>query len=60
MAVTIKNKQEIDVLREGGKRLAFILEEVGKATKAGVSTLDLDKLAQKLVEEGGDLSLIHI
>jgi len=54
MAVTIKNKQEIDVLREGGKRLAFILEEVGKATKAGVSTLQLDDLAQKLVEEGGD------
>jgi methionyl aminopeptidase len=54
MAVTIKTKEEIEVLREGGKRLAFILEEVGKATKAGVSTLDLDKLAQKLVEEGGD------
>jgi methionyl aminopeptidase len=54
MAVTIKTKEEIEVLREGGKRLAFILEEVGKATKAGVSTLDLDKLAQKLIEEGGD------
>ena len=54
MAVTIKTKEEIEILREGGKRLAFILEEVGKATKAGVSTLDLDNLAQKLVKEGGD------
>ena len=54
MAVTIKTKEEIDILREGGKRLAFILEEVGKATKAGVSTLELNELAQKLVEEGGD------
>ena len=54
MAVTIKTKEEIEILREGGKRLAFILEEVGKATKAGVSTLELDNLAQKLVEEGGD------
>jgi methionyl aminopeptidase len=56
MAVTIKTKEEIDILREGGKRLAFILAEVARATKAGVSTLDLDNLAQKLVEEGGDKS----
>ncbi len=54
MAVTIKTKEEIEILREGGKRLAFILEEVGKATKAGVSTLELNELAQKLVEESGD------
>jgi methionyl aminopeptidase len=54
MAVTIKTKEEIDILREGGKRLAFILAEVGKATVAGVSTKSLDDLARKLVEEGGD------
>ena len=54
MAVTIKTKEEIEILREGGKRLAFILEEVGKATKAGVSTLELDNLARRLTEEGGD------
>jgi methionyl aminopeptidase len=56
MAVTIKTKEEIEILREGGKRLAFILTEVGKAAQVGVSTLELDNLAQKLVEEGGDKS----
>jgi methionyl aminopeptidase len=56
MAVTIKTKEEIEILREGGKRLAFILAEVAKAVKVGVSTLDLDNLAKKLVEEGGDKS----
>jgi methionyl aminopeptidase len=56
MAVTIKTKEEIDILREGGKRLAYILAEVGMAVKDGVSTLDLDNLARKLVEEGGDKS----
>ena len=54
MAVTIKTTEEIEILREGGKRLAFILAEVGKAAVAGVSTLDLDNLARKLAEEGGD------
>lgn len=51
MAVTIKTKAEIDVLREGGKRLAFILHEISKAAKPGVSTLELDNLARKLVAE---------
>ena len=54
MAVTIKTKEEIDILREGGKRLADILAEVAKSVKAGVSTEDLDNLARKLAIEGGD------
>jgi methionyl aminopeptidase len=56
MAVTVKTKEEIEILREGGARLAFILAEVAKASVAGASTLDLDNLAKKLVEEGGDKS----
>ncbi len=56
MAVTIKTKEEIEILREGGKRLAFILAEVKKAVKPGVSTADLDKLARELIEQGGDKS----
>jgi len=56
MAVSIKTEEEIEILREGGKRLAFILQTVAEATKVGVSTLDLDNLAKKLVEEGGDKS----
>jgi len=54
MSVTIKTPEEIEILREGGKRLAYILHEVAKAVKPGVSTLELNKLAIKLVEENGD------
>jgi len=54
MSATIKTKEEIEILREGGKRLAFILAEVGKAAVAGVSTKSLDDLARKLTDEGGD------
>jgi len=53
--ITIKTKEEINILREGGKRLAFILQEVGKAALPGVSTFDLDKLATKLAREKGDI-----
>ncbi len=54
--VTIKTKEEIAILKEGGKRLAFILDEVGKACKPGVSTSELNDLADKLARENGDVS----
>jgi len=52
--ITIKSKEEIAILREGGKRLAFILNEVGKAVKPGVSTAELNDLVNKLADERGD------
>ncbi len=52
--VTIKTKEEIAILREGGKRLAFILVELKNAVKPGVSTSDLNLLADKLAKEKGD------
>lgn len=54
MAITIKTKEEIDILREGGKRLSFIMSELIKIIKPGISTLELDKLAYKLATRDGD------
>lgn len=51
----IKTAEEIVLLRESGKRLAFVLQEVKKATKAGVTTAELDALAEKLIRAGGDV-----
>lgn len=56
MSATIKTAKEIEILRAGGRRLAFILAELKKAIRPGVSTADLDILARKLVDEGGDRS----
>lgn len=58
--VTIKTQEEIEILREGGKRLAFILRELEKMVAPGVSTKALDDRARELALEGGDeLSLLH-
>jgi methionyl aminopeptidase len=54
MAIRIKTPKDIEILREGGKRHAFILNEVARAVKPGISTLELENLAMKLVAEGGD------
>ena len=52
--ITIKKPEEIALLREGGKRLAFILQELAKAVRVGGSAKELDVLAEKLAKEGGD------
>ncbi|MBI5134323.1 MAG: type I methionyl aminopeptidase [Candidatus Taylorbacteria bacterium] len=54
MAVKLKTPEHIAVLREGGKRHAFILSEVSKAVRPGVSTKDLDDMTARLIAEGGD------
>lgn len=41
-------------MKEGGKRHAFILSEIAKIVKPGISTQVLEDLARKLIEEGGD------
>lgn len=50
----IKTKEEIAILREGGKRLARVLSAVRDAVKPGVTTRELDQLAERLMREGGD------
>ncbi|MFZ2303194.1 MAG: type I methionyl aminopeptidase [Minisyncoccia bacterium] len=50
----IKTKEEIEIIREGGKRLARILSAIRDAIKPGVTTGELDKLAEKLMRDGGD------
>lgn len=55
----IYSKEDIDILREGGRRLALILEEVAAQVKPGVTTTELDALAEKRIrEEGGEPSFL--
>lgn len=53
MGVNIKTTQEIAIMREAGKKLASIMEEIGKEVVVGKKTSDLDKLAEKLVFDSG-------
>ena len=52
--IRIKNREEKEVLKEGGKRHSYILLEVAKKVAPGVSTQELEDFARKLIEEGGD------
>lgn len=52
--IIIKNEKEIEILREGGKRLATVLHKVKEHVVPGVSTKELDDYAFKLIKEMGD------
>ncbi len=54
MAIKLKSAADIETLREGGKRHAWILKQVAAAVAPGVSTKALDDLAARLIEEGGE------
>jgi len=51
--IYIKNKNEIEVIRQGGKILHQILDEVISHIKPGISAYDLEKIALKKIEEFG-------
>lgn len=49
-----KTNEEIDLLRESGKRLARVLHLVAGEIKPGVTTKHLDEVAERLIREKGD------
>jgi methionyl aminopeptidase len=52
--ITIKKKEDIAILREGGKRHAIILRELASMVKPGLHIIELENAARRLVAEGGD------
>jgi len=53
--INLKTKEEIKIMQIGGKILADVLFEVLQSVKVGVSELELDSLAEKLIlEKGGE------
>ncbi|KKQ81839.1 MAG: Methionine aminopeptidase [Parcubacteria group bacterium GW2011_GWF2_38_76] len=52
--ITIKKPADIKILREGGKRLSYILGQVANIVRPGIKQTELNELAEKLIFEGGD------
>lgn len=58
--IIIKTPDEISIMKEGGKILATILEEVSATVVPGVSTMELNELAEKLIRKaGGDPAFLN-
>jgi len=50
----IKTREETEILRESGRRLATILDEVIQSVRPGITPIKLDRIAEQLIREGGD------
>ena len=53
--ITIKSKREIELIKEACKIVALVHESMEKHIKPGVSTGELDRLAEKIIKENGGI-----
>lgn len=53
MGVGIKTEKEIQIMKEGGRILARIMEKLKKTVQPGIKTLELDRLASGLIFKSG-------
>ena len=53
MSVTIKSEKEIELMREAGRILAIVHEELEKFIRPGISTLDIDKKGYEIIKSYG-------
>ena len=55
MSIIIKTKEEIEIIREGGKHLATVLYALKEKVVPGISTKEIDLYAEKLIRDMGDI-----
>ena len=53
MSVTIKTSKEIELMRESGRLLEIVHDELAKAIKPGMSTWDIDHLGEEIIRSFG-------
>ena len=53
MSVSIKSANEIELMREAGRLLELVHEELAKNIRPGISTLELDQLGEKKIRSFG-------
>lgn len=53
MSVTIKSDRELELMRQAGKILAKVHEQLGKEIKPGMSTYEIDRLGEEMIRSFG-------
>ncbi len=53
MAITIKSKSEIEKMREAGRLLSLVHDEMAKHVKPGISTMEINKIGEEMIRSFG-------
>lgn len=59
MSIVIKTPEEIEKMREGGHKLAEIMDELGRAVAPGQNTHEIDELARRLIFNIGGIPIFE-
>jgi methionyl aminopeptidase len=51
--IILKSNREIDLMREAGRIVALALEKMRTSVKPGITTADLDRIAEEVITENG-------
>lgn len=51
--IILKSSREIQLMREAGKIVALVLEKMRESVKPGITTADLDRLAEDIIKKNG-------
>lgn len=49
--ITIKSAREIELMREAGRILAIVHDELGKMIRPGISTMDIDRKGYEIIKD---------
>ena len=53
--IDIKSKREIELMREACRVTALVHKAIEEAIRPGISTLELDQIAEKVIRENGGI-----
>lgn len=53
MAVTVKSAKEIELMREAGRLLEIVHDEMAKMIRPGISTMDINEYGDKVIRDLG-------
>jgi len=57
MAIELKSPEQVAILREAGRIVAEVYEVLRPHVVPGVTTLDLDRMAEEYIRKRGALSI---
>lgn len=60
MAIIIKNEHEIALMRESGRLLALVHEEMRKELKEGMTTKDIDRICETMIRDFGCILIFEL
>lgn len=59
--IHLKTDQQMHDMKEGGKRLRFVLDKTLELVKPGITAWEIDQFADKLItKQGGEASFKHV